>query len=327
MNDAFFRQALKGDNSWIWYFLATIGVVIAYMIGQVPILVIAAMKSATGEISNAEMRAFSESADFSLIGIDTTLGLVLVILGFITGLAALYLFVRYLHKRSFRSVITAVQKVRWGRVWFAFLAWTAFTAIVELAMYAIHPENYQFQFELSKFLPLLLVSLFLLPFQTSFEEIILRGYAMQGMGVWAKYRFVPILLTSVIFGLLHGFNPEIREFGFGVMMTYYISVGIFLAVLTVMDEGLELALGIHAATNIYGAAFVSFEGSALQTDALFFTQEVNAPLMFAFFILSGTVFLIWSKRKFDWGSFNKLAGRIYLGQDEPAETEFVEPEV
>ncbi len=323
MTDSFFRQALKGDNSWIWYFLATIGVVIAYTIGQIPILVIAFLKLAKREITDAEMRAFSESANFSLIGVDTTLGLALVILGFVTGLGALYLFVRYLHKRSFKSLITAFENIRWGRIWFAFGIWFAFTAVVELVLYAVHPDNYTFHFELSKFLPLLLVSLFLLPFQTSFEEIMLRGYALQGMGLWAKYRAFPILLTSVIFGLLHGFNPEIREFGFGVMMTYYISVGVFLAILTVMDEGLELALGIHAATNIYGAAFVSFQGSALQTDALFFTREVNAPLMFALFVVTAFIFLVWSKRKFGWGSFTKLTGRIQLGQNDLTDSELV----
>lgn len=310
MTDAFFRQAKKGDPSWIWYFLTVIGVVIGYAAGQLPILIMTLRPLSRGEMSEADMKAFSETADFSILGVNSTIGLLLLIFGFMTALGTLYLFNRYLHKRTFRSLVSSFERIRWGRIWFAFGIWFAMTVVVEGFLFILYPDNYQFHFDIARFLPLLFVSVFFLPFQTSFEEIMLRGYAMQGMGLWAGWRAVPIVLTSVIFGLLHGFNPEIQEFGFGVMMTYYIGVGLFLGAITIMDEGLELALGIHAATNIYGAAFVSFQGSALRTDAMFFVQEVNAPLMLLFFILSGGVFLVWSKRKFGWDSFHKLTGRI-----------------
>jgi membrane protease YdiL (CAAX protease family) len=317
MRDAFFHQALKGDKSWVWYFISAIAIIVAYGIGQIPILVLAAMKQASGELSQQELKAFSETADFSLLGISSTTGLFLVILGFITALGALFLLNKYLHKRSFQSLITAFEKVRWGRIWFAFGFWMLITVLIEVVMYLMHPDSYTFDFQFSKFVPLLAVTLVFIPFQTSFEEIVMRGYAMQGIGLWARYRLVPILITAVFFGLLHIFNPEIHEFGMGVMLTYYISVGAFLAVITVMDEGLELALGIHAATNIYGAAFVTFTGSALQTDAPVRASEINAPLMLGFFIFSALVFLAISSRKYGWESLAKVFGRIQFPETEP----------
>lgn len=317
MRDSFFHQALKGDKSWIWYFVSAIAIILAYGIGQVPILVLAGMKQASGELTQQELQTFSETADFSLLGISSTTGLLLVILGFITALGALFLLNKYLHKRSFRSLITPFEQVRWGRIWFAFGFWMAMTAIIEVGMYLMYPENYSFEFQFSRFIPLLAVTLVFIPFQTSFEEIVMRGYAFQGIGLWAKYRIIPILITAVFFGLLHAFNPEIKEFGMGVMMTYYISVGIFLAAITVMDEGLELALGIHAATNIYGAAFVTFTGSALQTEAPVRASEINAPLMLGFFILSALIFLMISSRKYGWESLTKVFGRIQLPEAQP----------
>ena len=36
---------------------------------------------------------------------------------------------------------------------------------------------------------------------------------MQGFGTWFKNSFVALILTSVIFGLLHGVNPEVEKLG------------------------------------------------------------------------------------------------------------------
>lgn len=312
MKDLFFRKALLGDKSWVWYLVTTIVVILAHVIGQLPIMAILMMKASEEGMNQDLLNEFSQTADFSLIGVSSNLGLILVVLGFIASLIALYLMVKYAHKRAFKTVVTAFDRVRWGRIWFAFGIWMLFTAAIEIGYYFTHPENYEFSLNLAKYLPLLLITLVFIPFQTSFEEIMIRGYALQGMGLWAKYRIVPIILSSMIFGLLHGFNPEIGEFGFGVMMTYYISVGIFLAIITVMDDGLELALGIHAATNIYGAAIVTFSGSALQTDAPIRALEINAPLMLAFFLLSATIFMLWAQRKYGWSSFARIFGKIDL---------------
>jgi membrane protease YdiL (CAAX protease family) len=132
----------------------------------------------------------------------------------------------------------------------------------------------------------------LLPLQTSFEELLIRGYLMQKIGIATNKAWLAVLLSSLLFGAMHLGNPEIEEFGLGVMMTYYVSVAICLAVITILDDGLEYALGIHAATNIYGAAFVGYEGSALQTDALVRVDEVDPVLMLVIFYIAFFVFLI-----------------------------------
>jgi membrane protease YdiL (CAAX protease family) len=46
---------------------------------------------------------------------------------------------------------------------------------------------------------------------------------------------VPFLMTSIIFGSVHFGNPEVSKLG--DMFVYYIGTGLFLGILTLMDEG------------------------------------------------------------------------------------------
>ena len=189
----------------------------------------------------------------------------------------------------------------------------------ELIMYFMSPQAYIFQLNWSTFLPLLLISIFFLPIQTSLEELVFRGYALQGIGNLTKSRLIALLITSVLFGLIHGMNPEVAKYGFWTMQMYYVSAGLILGIMTIMDDSLELALGVHAATNIYGALFLSYEGSALQTDSIFKTTEINPILMFIFLLLMGAIFLFLCSRKYKWLSFSKILEPVdkTLNDDSP----------
>jgi hypothetical protein len=153
---------------------------------------------------------------------------------------------------------------------------------------------------------LMIIALTILPIQTSFEEIFTRGYLLQRIG-FSTRPWVAVILTAVFFGLLHATNPEVREFGLGIMMLYYISVGVFLALITVLTDGLELALGIHAATNIYGAGFVTYAGSALHTDALVHVSNVNPVWMVVLFYSSVVLFIIIIRKFYTFRPLSSLA--------------------
>ena len=72
---------------------------------------------------------------------------------------------------------------------------------------------------------------------------------MQGIGIASRNKWIPLLLTSFIFGSLHFFNSEVDKIG-NIAMVYYIGTGFFLGIITLMDEGMELSLGFHAGTNL-----------------------------------------------------------------------------
>ena len=159
---------------------------------------------------------------------------------------------KLVQSQSIRALTTSRKKIDWKRIWFAFFLWGAITVLLTGVDIYFSPENFQFNFQLIPFLKLAIIVIILIPLQTSFEEYMFRGHMMQGLGLLAKNRWVPLLVTSVLFGLMHLGNPEVSTLGLGVMI-FYIGTGLFLGIITLMDEGLELALGFHAANNLFGA--------------------------------------------------------------------------
>jgi hypothetical protein len=85
--------------------------------------------------------------------------------------------------------------------------------------------------------------------------------------------------------------------------------------MTLMDEGLELALGFHAANNMFTALLVTSDWSALQTDALL-TYIVD-PEKIAFSEIAGPVLIIYPillfilSKKYGWTNWkDKLFGNV-----------------
>jgi hypothetical protein len=159
---------------------------------------------------------------------------------------------------------------------------------------------------------LLLICILLLPIQTSLEEFLFRGYLNQGLFLLFKNKIPALIICSVLFSLVHSMNPEIEKFGFWTMQIYYIGAGLLLGILVIMDEGLELALGVHAATNIFAALMVSYEGGVLQTDSLFKTLELNVWLANIVFIVFAVIFYFICSYKYHWPSLiEKLREPVY----------------
>ena len=147
---------------------------------------------------------------------------------------------------------------------------------------------------------------------------------MQGFGTWFKKSFVALILTSVIFGLLHGLNPEVEKLGW-ISMVYYIGTGLILGIFTLMDEGTELALGFHAANNIVAAVLVTANWTVFQTDALLIdTSEpsVGWEMFMPVLVLYPIVLYIFST-KYGWTNWKeKLLGTV-MKPIELKEEEFI----
>jgi membrane protease YdiL (CAAX protease family) len=197
-----------------------------------------------------------------------------MLLSFAFGLAALFIVVRYLHNQSILSLTTTRRKFDWRRAFFSFSLWTLLTVVLTAIDYVLSPGDYVWNFDAPKFFVLLAIAVFMIPIQTSCEEYIFRGYLMQGFGRLAYNKWFPLLMTSLIFGTLHIFNPEVDKIGYGIMF-YYIGTGLMLGVMTLMDEGMELSLGFHAANNLVGALLVTTDWSTLRTASVL--KDVSEP--------------------------------------------------
>jgi membrane protease YdiL (CAAX protease family) len=246
------------------------------------------------------------------LGIDKNLFLFLMILSFIFGLLTLFIGVKYIHRRTLTSLVTSRKIIDWKRFWFAFFAWGIIASLVTILGIFLSPEEYMWNFKPIPFFTLLAVSFLFLPLQTSFEELLFRGYLMQGIGILVKNRWFPLIFTSVCFGLLHGANPEVEKLG-AISMVFYIGTGLFYGISTLMDEGTELALGLHAINNIIAAFFVTTDWMVFQTDALFIdTSEpsVGFEMFFPVLVLYPLLLFVFSK-KYGWSNWlEKLTGKI-----------------
>ncbi|MCG8804703.1 CPBP family intramembrane metalloprotease [Tenacibaculum finnmarkense] len=315
----FIQQAYKGRNNWLYYFAAITLILFGWqLIGILPLALVAILHSKNlGEFSNAA------NESFMTLGIDKNLFLFLMILMFAIGLFFLFVAIKFIHKRAFKTVVTSRRNIDWSRFWFGFVTFGIIAVSVTLLGVFLSPENYTWNFKPLPFFTLVAVSFLFLPLQTSFEELLFRGYFMQGLGTWFKNRWMPLIITSVAFGLLHGANPEVEKLGY-ISMVFYIGTGFFFGITTLMDEGTELVLGVHAINNIVAAFLVTTNWTVFQTDALFVdTSEpsVGIEMFLPVFVLYPLILLLFSK-KYGWKNWQeKLTGSIQKPQENLANIE------
>lgn len=236
-------------------------------------------------------------------------------------LGLLFLWIKFVHQQPIKTVTTSRKKVDWGRFFFGFGLISVFLIGSVSLDYYYNPQDYVLQFEATPFLILALICIVFIPFQTSFEEYLFRGYLMQGIGVMAKNKWMPLIVTSVIFGSMHFLNPEVTKIG-PLIMVYYIGTGFLLGIMTLMDEGMELALGFHAGNNLVGALLVTADWTVFQTNSIL--KDVSEPSA-GFDILLPVVvmypiflgIMAWRYKWTGWGE--KLFGTVTPPPEAPAE--------
>ncbi len=272
--------------------IATIGIIVlSYIIGSTFLFTDIA-------INFPGQHPTTEAEIVQLIGKNRFL--IWIIVPFLFVIVGLLSSIHFLHKRPILSLITARKKIDFKRILFSFLVMTIVLSLF-LVLQIYTSNNLTFQFNFEKFLPLLLISLFLLPIQTTCEELIFRGYALQGIKRRTASNLAAILISGTMFGAIHYGNPEIEAIGNHIIL-YYILVGIFLSFITYLDDGMELALGYHAANNIFAAIMVTNNWQAYQTDALFLDKTppgIGWDTILGILIVLPTLFFIF-KWKYKW---------------------------
>lgn len=302
----FLEQGIKPQNKFWLYLIGSVLIIIASFIGQIPFSIAVFYRSFV------KKEAFPSDNAAIMNMFEPNITLFLIMISFAFALVGIYFVVKYLHRQTFLSVTTSRKKIDWKRIRFSFILWSFFSVLSFLAVYFKSPENFIWNFKPVPFLILVVLGSILIPIQTSTEEYVFRGYLMQGFANLAHNKWFPLMMTSLIFGSMHVFNPEVAKMGY-VIMVYYIGTGLFLGVITLMDEGMELALGFHAANNLIGALLVTSDWSVFQTHSLFKdTSEPSAGLdvILPVVVIYPVLLFIFSK-KYKWNNWKeKLTGRI-----------------
>lgn len=195
------------------------------------------------------------------------------------------------HKRSWQSLINAEPTINYRRIAQGFGVWGLQLSIWTGLDLGINPNHYAFNFDWSVWPLLLLLSICLVPIQTSAEELLYRGYLMQGLRLLTKHSFWLITLSSLAFAVPHFSNPEMARGAFVWGALNYFAWGVIVATITLKDNGLELALGIHAANNLFSYLFVTTPDSVVLSPALWiYTTSTDPKWALAGVLIDGAIF-------------------------------------
>ncbi len=297
----YIQQAYKGQRELWMFILTTLLVAGIFILNFVFYLM-----SDPGDLDAAYDMMKNWPANVSLI---------INLVPFAILLGLLFVMVKYIHQRSILSLTTARPKVDYKRILFSFLMVCTFTLVTFFIGYSIDSSEIVFQFNPGKFALLFLISIILFPFQIGLEEYLFRGYLMQHIGVLVKNKWFPLIATSVLFGVAHSANPEVGAIGFWQMMIFYVGTGLLLGIMTLMDDGLELALGFHLGNNLLASLLVTADWTALQTDAIFKStaepsMNIFSDLLLPVLVVYPIMLLILSKR-YGWKNWsNRLFGKV-----------------
>lgn len=286
--------------------------IVSNTIGGIPILISLALKSVSDPGTLARIAA--NPNDLSVLGLSPNAVFVMMMFPFIAGLAAFILLIKPLNNRSLKTTINGTGKIRWNRFFISAFIWLLLSALYLFLYVKFDPSNFKINNQTISLLILSVLTVIFIPFQAAFEEILFRGYLMQGFAALVRNRWFPVLMTSILFGLMHAANPEIKAFGFFTMIPQYIVFGIIFGIITVMDDGIEATMGAHTANNIFLCIMVTNGSSALQTPAFYEQFSIHPWVDFAALILTGIVFILILKIIFKWGSMRLLFAKITPGQ-------------
>ncbi|MFA5836135.1 MAG: CPBP family glutamic-type intramembrane protease [Bellilinea sp.] len=253
----------RGENNQFWRYLLTFFAILWFSLGAGVILAVVAI-------------AVEGSPDITTYSNVTML--LLTMLPFPFALLALWGGLKLLHKRGLMSLLHPGGGFSWAKVLLSGAIWFVLAGASDLVLWLIDPANYSFNFNPAAFFPFLLLTLVLVPVQTSTEELIIRGYLTQWMGRFSQKIWLPLIVPAVVFMALHGLNPEVGAYGMLLTLPLYLGIGLLLGWVTLKSGGLEMALGLHAANNLYATLLVTFPNTALPSPALF-NIKVYDPLL------------------------------------------------
>ena len=302
----YIENALKVKNDLWRYIIGFIIIFIFTQLGSIPFVIAISSKVGLQVASNLDQLGMMTVLE------DSNLTLFYFLLTFVFGLLGLFLVVKFIHKQTFLSLTTSRSKVDLDRLATSFICISLITFLDTAINYFIFPQDFIVNFDLLSFIILFFIAVVFIPIQTSMEEYMFRGYLMQGLGVFTRNKWLPLIITSFSFGFLHFWNPEITKLG-PIILIYYVATGLFLGIITLMDEGMELALGFHAGNNLIIALLVTADWTVFQTNSVLkyiSDPDVLYSTLFSLLFIY-PILLIYFSKKYKWVNWReKLFGKV-----------------
>jgi uncharacterized protein len=268
MSNSYFSIATQGKNQW-WRYLCGVLLILFWFLIIGSIVAVIFHTFMGGDLTQKAIEELGKSRSITAFITNN--------IPCIFGLVGTIITVQSLHRRLGWTLINAQGQLDLIRVSYGFTVWFVIVIIPPAVWLGIKPSSYEFNFSFPGWPLFLLTSLVFTTIQTSWEEFFFRGYILQGMSLLSRNRILLSVSNGLLFMLPHLGNPELAN-GFIWVAPQYLLMGIFLAYITLQDNRMELALGVHAANNISHVFFTTTD-SVLAVPALWTTKPSPAGII------------------------------------------------
>lgn len=289
-----YLQVTEGKNSWKRYLSSNITALAFMFIGSILFAIIQLIRV---EFDGNENTYLDLETGMS-VGTNPTMELLLTHIVYIFWIIGIWIGVRGIHKRKMSTLVTAAGKVNWKRVWWGFGVFASLFLGSMVIDFIFNSSDYAWNNATAKdFLFLFLVVLIFVPIQTTTEELFFRGLLLQWIGKKVKHPIVLAAIVGIIFGALHFANPEMEQ-SFLLVGLDYIVAGFGLTYISVKTGSLEMAIGAHAANNMFiFLLFASDNSVGGNVPSLFRIVNETPGLSLMWSVIIFTIFYILSMKK------------------------------
>lgn len=192
--------------------------------------------------------------------------LLLKLFGFIALIIIVYIFRKFIDKKSIKSIGFSLKN-RTTDIVAGFIIALAVMGGGSLILYIfgyIDFLNIQFDFQT------LLLSFFLCILISLTEEILFRGYILNNL-LTSMNKYLALIISAIIFSLLHSFNPNLSPIG----IINILLVGILLGSTYIFTKNLWFPLSLHLFWNFFQGPIFGYSVSGLKIESLFTLKTIG----------------------------------------------------
>lgn len=270
----FVEAAVAGQNQ-TWRYLLSLFLTTLFTLLGVLLLVGAAVLVFLMVAGGHGLRDYSDSAKLFETEHGGLILLVLFLLSVFLLAPATMLAIRIAHRRPASSLFLRDRAFRWGLFAKSTGAGLAGFAAIS-AIYALcSPGEIEVVKDPEKYLPFVLVVALLMPLQAFGEEVLFRGYLLQGVAWFSARWGIRLAVPAVLFTMAHlpGLDKFVQGTGYVGYVFAYAVTAFYLTWLAIRTDGIEQCWGLHIANNFIALLILSDETSLVWWPTLFYEHD------------------------------------------------------
>jgi membrane protease YdiL (CAAX protease family) len=293
----FLDLANSGKKSIIRWIIGSLAILIGFFfIGSLPSLFICSDQISGFNCSDLNVSQLYDSP-------PVILEYILLNWAYVIGILFIFMTIRFIHKRRLTQIITHRLTIDYDRMIYAIKIGFIIYGIDLFASFFMGYPPVLNEFSFPRYITFFLFAIILTPIQASMEEIFFRGYILQGTGLVTTSIPILSIINGVLFIVWHIGNP-----GFIDAIPFYFFFGVLTTYITIKDNGIELAMGLHSINNLF--VFLIISPGLESWDNLAIFSGGQTLLGYLIFPIIYAVF----SRKYGWGDqwVEKLFDKIKI---------------